>query len=156
MNKMTTTLAYVLEKVNAPFVLRDVVLDELQPSEVLVEIKYTGLCHTVCYHLIRPISNTPNHISDQIHAGYRCSRRRHANRPLPRRLGSRRHRYSQKSRLPGSRQISPTRRHSNTLIPFLRPVQGLSQRPAWQLSSLHRDEFPIQCARGRIVPYLFT
>lgn len=45
---MTTTLAYVLEKANAHFVLRDVVLDELQPSEVLVEIKYTGLCHTVC------------------------------------------------------------------------------------------------------------
>ncbi|EEA21021.1 hypothetical protein TMatcc_001029 [Talaromyces marneffei ATCC 18224] len=43
---MTATLAYVLEKANAPFVLRDVVLDELQPSEVLVEIKYTGLCHT--------------------------------------------------------------------------------------------------------------
>ncbi|PCH05440.1 hypothetical protein PENOC_028970 [Penicillium occitanis (nom. inval.)] len=43
---MTTTLAYVLEKANAPFVLRDVVLDELQPSEVLVEIRYTGLCHT--------------------------------------------------------------------------------------------------------------
>lgn len=49
---MTTTLAYVLEKANAPFVLRDVVLDELQPSEVLVEIKYTGLCHTVCCHSI--------------------------------------------------------------------------------------------------------
>lgn len=54
---MPTTRAYVLEKANAPFVLRDVVLDALQPSEVLVEIKYTGLCHTVCSRLIRFNSN---------------------------------------------------------------------------------------------------
>ncbi|EED20608.1 alcohol dehydrogenase, putative [Talaromyces stipitatus ATCC 10500] len=40
------TLAYVVESKDAPFVLRTVVLDDLQPSEVLVEIKYTGLCHT--------------------------------------------------------------------------------------------------------------
>lgn len=81
LNEMTTTLAYVLEKANAPFVLRDVVLDELQPSEVLVEIKYTGLCHTVCSHLTK--SSILN-ISDQIYAGHCRPRRRHANRPLPR------------------------------------------------------------------------
>ena len=59
---MTTTRAYVLEKLNAPFELRDVVLGELQPSEVLVEIKYTGLCHTVCFHLIW----NSDYISDQV------------------------------------------------------------------------------------------
>lgn len=41
------TRAYVVDKKGAPFVLRDVVLDALQPDELLVEIKYTGLCHTV-------------------------------------------------------------------------------------------------------------
>lgn len=41
------TSAYVVEDKNAPFVLQTVVLDALQPSEVLVEMKYTGLCHTV-------------------------------------------------------------------------------------------------------------
>lgn len=30
--------------------LRDVVLDALQPDELLVEIKFTGLCHTVGLH----------------------------------------------------------------------------------------------------------
>ncbi|RSL83980.1 hypothetical protein CEP51_004192 [Fusarium floridanum] len=40
------TKAYVVAERGGPFELRDVVLDELQPNEVLVEIKYTGLCHT--------------------------------------------------------------------------------------------------------------
>lgn len=41
------TKAYVVAERGGPFELRDVVLDELQPNEVLVEIEYTGLCHTV-------------------------------------------------------------------------------------------------------------
>ncbi|KAJ9143029.1 Alcohol dehydrogenase superfamily, zinc-type [Pleurostoma richardsiae] len=41
-----TTKAYVVDKVGAPFVLRDVVVDEILPDEVLVDIKYTGFCHT--------------------------------------------------------------------------------------------------------------
>ncbi|OJJ05103.1 hypothetical protein ASPVEDRAFT_74525 [Aspergillus versicolor CBS 583.65] len=40
------TKAYVVDRKGAPFVLRDVVLDALQPDELLVEMKYTGLCHT--------------------------------------------------------------------------------------------------------------
>jgi hypothetical protein len=43
--------AYVVDSQGAPFVLRDVLLDSLQPSEVLVEIKFTGLCHTVGFVL---------------------------------------------------------------------------------------------------------
>lgn len=79
---MTTTVAYVLEKKNAPFVLRDVVLDELQPSEVLVEIKYTGLCHTVRLILISSDSSLhlSKHASNLIDLGHRRPRRRHANR----------------------------------------------------------------------------
>lgn len=45
--KNISTKAYVVESKGSPFVLRDVILDEVQPNEVLVEIKYTGLCHTV-------------------------------------------------------------------------------------------------------------
>lgn len=41
------TKALVVEKPGAPFVLQDVVLDEVRPNELLVEIKYTGICHTV-------------------------------------------------------------------------------------------------------------
>ena len=41
------TKAYVLSERGGPFVLTDVILDEIQLNEVLVEIKYTGLCHTV-------------------------------------------------------------------------------------------------------------
>lgn len=41
------TTAFVVEKPGAPFVLQNVVLDEVRSNEVLVEMKYTGLCHTV-------------------------------------------------------------------------------------------------------------
>lgn len=41
------TKAYVVEEKGGPFILKDVVLDEVRADEVLVEIKYSGLCHTV-------------------------------------------------------------------------------------------------------------
>lgn len=45
--KQIPTKAFVVEAPCAPFVLQDVVLDEVRDNEVLVEMKYTGLCHTV-------------------------------------------------------------------------------------------------------------
>jgi Zn-dependent alcohol dehydrogenase len=47
MTNFQKTQAYVLDEVDGPFVLRDVVIDEVHDDEVLVEMKYTGLCHTV-------------------------------------------------------------------------------------------------------------
>ncbi|CAG8906256.1 unnamed protein product [Penicillium egyptiacum] len=44
--KQIPTAAFVVEKPGAPFVLQDVILDEVRANEVLVEMKYTGLCHT--------------------------------------------------------------------------------------------------------------
>lgn len=41
------TKAYVVHREGDPFTLCDVVLDEVRPNEVLVEIWYTGICHTV-------------------------------------------------------------------------------------------------------------
>ncbi|GLI76564.1 hypothetical protein PoHVEF18_004837 [Penicillium ochrochloron] len=40
------TKAFVVDSPKSPFVLQDVVLDEVRENEVLVEMKYTGLCHT--------------------------------------------------------------------------------------------------------------
>ncbi|KAJ5082806.1 Polyketide synthase enoylreductase [Penicillium argentinense] len=40
------TKAFVVEAPGSPFVLRDVVLDEVRDNEVLIEMMYTGLCHT--------------------------------------------------------------------------------------------------------------
>lgn len=40
-----------MEEVGGPFVLQDIVLDEVRDDEVLVEMSYTGLCHTVRIHL---------------------------------------------------------------------------------------------------------
>lgn len=45
--KNIPTKAYVVDSKDAPFVLRDVILDGAQENELLVEIKYTGICHTV-------------------------------------------------------------------------------------------------------------
>ncbi|KAJ5477921.1 hypothetical protein N7530_003430 [Penicillium desertorum] len=44
--KQIPTTAFVVEKPGAPFVLQDVILDEVRANEILVELKYTGLCHT--------------------------------------------------------------------------------------------------------------
>lgn len=41
-----TTKAYVVSSKGSPFVLQDVTLDGVQENEVLVELKYTGICHT--------------------------------------------------------------------------------------------------------------
>ncbi|KAJ5770000.1 uncharacterized protein N7511_002051 [Penicillium nucicola] len=44
--KQIPTKAFVVKEAGAPFILQDVVLDEVRSNEVLVEMKYTGLCHT--------------------------------------------------------------------------------------------------------------
>lgn len=85
---LATTRAYVVESAGAPFILRDVVLTDLQPSEVLVEMKYTGLCHTVgsnSHEVLRRVSNT--NITSMF-VGYRCPARWNARRPFPRCLWS--------------------------------------------------------------------
>lgn len=48
--KNIPTKALVVYKAGSPFVLEDVLLDEVRDGEVLVEMKYTGLCHTVGYN----------------------------------------------------------------------------------------------------------
>ncbi|KAF6834622.1 putative alcohol dehydrogenase [Colletotrichum musicola] len=45
-SKNIETVAYVVEEVNAPFKLVPIILDEIRPNEVLVEMKYSGVCHT--------------------------------------------------------------------------------------------------------------
>jgi Zn-dependent alcohol dehydrogenase len=42
------TEALVLSEAGGPFVLTPIVIQDLRPDEVLVEIKYSGVCHTVC------------------------------------------------------------------------------------------------------------
>lgn len=41
------TEAFVVEAPNAPFTLTPIVLDELRDNEFLIEMKYSGICHTV-------------------------------------------------------------------------------------------------------------
>ncbi|KAJ5138487.1 Polyketide synthase enoylreductase [Penicillium bovifimosum] len=59
--KQIPTTAFVVEKPGAPFVLQDVILDEVRANEVLVEMKYTGLCHTdiVVQQGIIPVGDYP-------------------------------------------------------------------------------------------------
>jgi Zn-dependent alcohol dehydrogenase len=42
------TEAFVVDSPNAPFELTPVILDEMREDEYLIEMKYTGICHTVC------------------------------------------------------------------------------------------------------------
>ena len=66
--KQIPTKAFVVNEPNAPFVLSDVVLDEVRSNEVLVEMKYTGLCHTVRSTgvYIRHITDCIVQVSNQI------------------------------------------------------------------------------------------
>ena len=41
------TIAYVVHNPKEAFVLEDVVLDEMRDDEVLVDMKFSGICHTV-------------------------------------------------------------------------------------------------------------
>ena len=52
----TKTQAIVVERAGGPWTLQDVVLSELRDNELLVEMQYSGICHTVSQHLITRIS----------------------------------------------------------------------------------------------------
>jgi len=41
------TEAFVVDSPNAPFKLTPIVLDEMREDEFLIEMKYSGICHTV-------------------------------------------------------------------------------------------------------------
>lgn len=53
------TEAFIVSQPGDDFKLTPIVLDEVRGNEVLVEIKYSGICHTVRRHIL--------HIRD-----YRC------------------------------------------------------------------------------------
>ncbi|OAP54228.1 hypothetical protein AYL99_11329 [Fonsecaea erecta] len=44
--KNIRTKALVVEEVNAPFKMMDIILDEVRDDELLIEMKYSGVCHT--------------------------------------------------------------------------------------------------------------
>jgi Zn-dependent alcohol dehydrogenase len=41
------TEALVMEDVGCDFELTPIIIEELRPDEVLIEMKYSGICHTV-------------------------------------------------------------------------------------------------------------
>ena len=41
------TEAFVVDEPNAPFKLTPIILDEMRDDEYLIEMKYSGICHTV-------------------------------------------------------------------------------------------------------------
>lgn len=45
------TKALVVEHAGAPFKLTDIILDEVREDELLVEMMYTGICHSVSERL---------------------------------------------------------------------------------------------------------
>jgi hypothetical protein len=45
--KHVETTAYVVEGVGQAFELRDIILDEVRDDELMIEWKFSGVCHTV-------------------------------------------------------------------------------------------------------------
>ena len=41
------TEAFVVDEPNAPFKLTPIIIDEMRDDEYLIEMKYSGICHTV-------------------------------------------------------------------------------------------------------------
>lgn len=41
------TIAYVVEEAGGDFRLMDIILDEVRSDELLIEMKFSGICHTV-------------------------------------------------------------------------------------------------------------
>ena len=44
------TKALVVQEPKAEFEMTEIILDEVRPDEILVEMKYSGICHTVRKH----------------------------------------------------------------------------------------------------------
>lgn len=57
------TEALVVQEPKADFTLTPITLDEVKPDEVLVEMKYSGICHTVCGYV--PSHDSVRLTSDQ-------------------------------------------------------------------------------------------
>jgi hypothetical protein len=47
--KNVKTQALVVNEPKADFKLETVYLDEVRGDEILIDMKYSGICHTVCY-----------------------------------------------------------------------------------------------------------
>jgi Zn-dependent alcohol dehydrogenase len=45
--KDVATEAFVVHEAGADFKLTPIILDEVRDDEILVEMKYSGICHTV-------------------------------------------------------------------------------------------------------------
>lgn len=52
--KNIETIGYVVHGPKEDFKLETIVLDDMQDNEVLVDMKYSGICHTVCIALSCP------------------------------------------------------------------------------------------------------
>jgi myo-inositol-1-phosphate synthase len=55
------TEAFVVDSPNAPFKLTPIILDEMRGDEFLIEMKYTGICHTVSGYIF-PSSRGTNQL----------------------------------------------------------------------------------------------
>lgn len=53
------TEAFVVDAPGAPFKLTPIILDEMRSDEFLIEMKYSGICHTVSTILLRTPHHTP-------------------------------------------------------------------------------------------------
>ena len=52
-SKDIETIAYAVRNAKADFLLEDVVLDEMRDDEVLVDMKFPGICHKVWPYIYR-------------------------------------------------------------------------------------------------------
>lgn len=133
------TVALVVDKPGGAFELKPVVFDEVRDDEYLVEMLYSGICHTVHIPLFLQITRLA---SANIISGSATQRRALRRRlQIPSNLRPRRSRYSPQSRKGRSRQIDPRRRCGAPIFHKLRNMSQLSRRASGSMLELHRCQF---------------
>lgn len=106
------TEALVVETAGAPFKLTQIILDEVRENEVLVEMMYSGVCHTVSVWLI--VADPLHSLADQdFYSGSSGSARRDSGGHISYHLGTRGLRNNSKGR---RRYPKPTLENWSTCV----------------------------------------
>lgn len=128
-------VALVVDKPGGAFKLKPVVFDEIRDDEFLVEMLYSGICHTV--HMLHLLQTTRLASSDIVSGSIaqRWALRRRLQ--ISSNLWPRRSRHSPPRRTSRSQHIDTARRCSCTLLHKLRNMSQLSRRPPSSMLEFH-------------------
>ena len=125
------TIGWVVHGEKQDFVLEELILGDMQDDELLVDMKYSGICHTVSFRSSsrRQVPNANGSI------GSRFPTRRDQSMSLPSRVRTRRRRDYKSNWAESEEQRSQSRRFCPSFHQLLRAVQVLQD---WSSGEVRR------------------